>query len=172
VGHIDGTQGAGLVAREWADWQADACFIDTGGFGSSWIDNLRRLGREPSRIAFSGRATDPRYDNKRTEMYFEAVDWIRKGGPTARLGEPGADRGVEKVTVDPPTTGAPAGGFSEGIEYAKKVALELSVKPPRNPGEQMIYDQKAPVLKEFQDAVCRVIDADVASGRASIEERP
>ena len=39
-----------------------------------------RLGREPIGIAFSGRAVDPRYDNKRTEMYFEAVDWIRQGG--------------------------------------------------------------------------------------------
>ena len=68
------------MARRWQDWQADACFIDKGGFGSSWIDNLRRLGREPIGIAFSGRATDPRYENKRTEMYFEAVDWIRRGG--------------------------------------------------------------------------------------------
>ena len=80
VRHIDGTQGTGLVARKWQDWQADACFIDKGGFGSSWIDNLRRLGREPVGIAFSGRAADPRYDNRRTKMYFEAVDWIRKGG--------------------------------------------------------------------------------------------
>jgi hypothetical protein len=71
---------AGLVVHRWEDWQADACFIDTGGFGSSWIDNLRRLGREPTGIAFSGRAADPRYENKRTEMYFAAVDWIRKGG--------------------------------------------------------------------------------------------
>src|SRR5213078_2530431 len=53
---------------------------DTGGFGSSWIDNLRRLGRDPIGIAFSGKASNPRYDNKRTEMYFEAVDWIRRGG--------------------------------------------------------------------------------------------
>ena len=28
----------------------------------------------------SGRAADPRYDNKRTEMYFEAVNWIRRRG--------------------------------------------------------------------------------------------
>jgi hypothetical protein len=40
----------------------------------------RQLGREPIGVAFAGKATDPRYDNKRTEMYFEAVDWIRKGG--------------------------------------------------------------------------------------------
>ena len=79
--NIDGTQGAGAVARKWTDWQADACFIDdTGGFGGSWIDNLIRLGRTPIGIPFSGRANDPRYDNKRTEMYFEAVDWIRRGG--------------------------------------------------------------------------------------------
>ena len=39
-----------------------------------------RLGRTPIGIPFSGRANDPRYDNKRTEMYFEAVDWIRRGG--------------------------------------------------------------------------------------------
>ena len=68
------------MARKSEDWQADACFIDQGGFGSSWIDNLRRLGREPIGVHFAGRATDPRYDNKRTEMYFEAVDWIRRGG--------------------------------------------------------------------------------------------
>ncbi len=50
------------------------------GIGASWIDNLYRLGRTPIGIPFSGRASDPRYDNKRTEMYFEAVEWIRRGG--------------------------------------------------------------------------------------------
>jgi hypothetical protein len=81
VRNFDGIQGAGLVARKWQDWRADACFVDdTGGFGASWIDNLRLLGHDPIGIAFSGKASDPRYDNKRTEMYFAAVDWIRRGG--------------------------------------------------------------------------------------------
>ena len=81
VHHRGHARRAGLAARKWENRQADACFIDdTGGFGSSWIDNLRRLGREPIGVHFAGRATDPRYDNKRTEMYFEAVDWIRRGG--------------------------------------------------------------------------------------------
>ena len=79
--HVDGLQGAGAVARKWADWNADACFVDdTGGWGASWIDNLRRLGREPIGIGFASAASDPRYDNKRTEMYFEAVQWIKAGG--------------------------------------------------------------------------------------------
>lgn len=79
--NIDGTQGAGIVARKLQDWQADAVFIDdTGGWGASWIDNLRRLGHQPIGIGFASRPNDPRYDNKRTEMYFEAIDWIRRGG--------------------------------------------------------------------------------------------
>ncbi len=79
--NLDGMQGAGHVARKWLDWDADAVFIDdTGGWGSSWIDNLRRLGRAPIPVGFASKASDPRYDNKRTEMYFDAVEWIKAGG--------------------------------------------------------------------------------------------
>src|SRR5437763_3417132 len=68
-------------SRKWREWDADAAFIDgTGGFGSSWIDNLRRLGRAPIGVHFAGRPNDPRYENKRTEMYFQAIEWIRGGG--------------------------------------------------------------------------------------------
>ena len=48
--------------------------------GGSWIDKLRRLGHAPDRHRLRRRPNDPRYDNKRTEMYFEAVEWIRSGG--------------------------------------------------------------------------------------------
>jgi phage terminase large subunit len=79
--NLDGTQGAGVVARKWKEWGADAVFIDdTGGWGASWIDNLRTLGHAPIAIGFAARPNDPRYENKRSEMYFEAIDWIRRGG--------------------------------------------------------------------------------------------
>jgi hypothetical protein len=79
--NFDGIQGAGAVARKLRDWPADAVFVDdTGGWGASWIDNLRQLGHSPIGIGFAGRPNDPRYDNKRTEMYFEAIEWIRGGG--------------------------------------------------------------------------------------------
>jgi hypothetical protein len=79
--NLDGTQGAGVVARKWKEWGADAVFIDdTGGWGASWIDNLRRIGHQPIGVGFAGRPNDPRYENKRTEMYFEAIEWIRAGG--------------------------------------------------------------------------------------------
>ena len=79
--NLDGVQGAGHVARKWTEWDADAVFIDdTGGWGASWIDNLRTLGRSPIGVGFASRPNDPRYENKRAEMYFEAVDWIKRGG--------------------------------------------------------------------------------------------
>lgn len=80
--NIDSTQGAGQVARKWNDWEADAAFIDnTGGFGAGWVDQLRLLGKAPIGIHFSGQANQKeRYFNKRAEMAFEFVEWIKRGG--------------------------------------------------------------------------------------------
>src|SRR6185437_8662932 len=79
--NVDGTRGAEITLRKWNDWDADACFIDnTGGFGASWLDNLSRLGKDPIGIHFSQEATDPQYFNKRAEMAFKLVQWIKNGG--------------------------------------------------------------------------------------------
>lgn len=77
-----GPQGAGRVARIWNDWGADGCFVDmTGGYGSSWFDQLVILGKGPIGVMYSGQAHNAaRYVNKRAEMYFDAVEWIRRGG--------------------------------------------------------------------------------------------
>lgn len=80
--NIDSTQGAGTIARMWEDKQADAVFIDdTGGFGAGWIDQLRALGKSPIGVGFSNQAHESdKYYNKRAEMYFDAVAWIKRGG--------------------------------------------------------------------------------------------
>jgi phage terminase large subunit len=80
--NIRPNQGAGIVARVWNDWEADAAFVDnTGGFGSGWIDQLRLLGKSPIGVQFAGAAHQSnRYFNKRTEMAFEFVEWIKAGG--------------------------------------------------------------------------------------------
>lgn len=78
---LDGNEGAEHTVRKWNSWEVDACFIDnTGGFGASWIDNLIRLGKDPIGIHFSQKATNPQYANKRAEMAFELVNWIKRGG--------------------------------------------------------------------------------------------
>lgn len=77
----DGVQGAGYVAQKIQDFDVDATFIDnTGGFGGSWIDQLRALGRHPIGIHFAGKANDPRYYNKRAEMWFLMAQWVKEGG--------------------------------------------------------------------------------------------
>ena len=80
--NVDSTQGAGVVARLWAESNADAVFIDeTGGFGAGWIDQLRLLGRSPLGVHFGAAAHgDGRYANRRAEMYFALVEWIKRGG--------------------------------------------------------------------------------------------
>jgi phage terminase large subunit len=80
--NLTSTQGAGLVSRTWAEVGAHACFVDaTGGFGAGWVDNLNALGRAPIGIQFSGKPHNANlYYNKRAEMYFDAVQWIKRGG--------------------------------------------------------------------------------------------
>lgn len=79
--NLDGTTGAERVLYKWNDWQVDGCFVDnTGGFGASWLDNLSRLGKSAVGVHFSQKAIDDQYFNKRAEMVFNCVDWIKKGG--------------------------------------------------------------------------------------------
>ncbi len=75
-------QGAGAVIRKWNDWGADACFVDaTGGFGAGWIDAMALLGKAPIGVQYAGQAhNSTRYHNKRCEMYFDLVKWIKDGG--------------------------------------------------------------------------------------------
>ncbi|SDD94628.1 hypothetical protein SAMN05216337_1017120 [Bradyrhizobium brasilense] len=98
--NIDGVQGAGQVARLWNDWAADAAFVDnTGGYGSSWIDQLLVLGKTPIPVEYAGQAHNPsRYYNKRAEMYFDAVDWIKRGGALPSEEHPGMSELLAALT--------------------------------------------------------------------------
>lgn len=90
--NLDSIQGAAWVQAKWSKFdakerddglvmQADGCFVDnTGGYGAGWIDQLGVLGRSPIGVAFSGKADDPRYFNKRSEMHFRAAEWVKSGG--------------------------------------------------------------------------------------------
>jgi hypothetical protein len=72
---------ASQVAQEIDSSGADACFVDeSGGYGAGVVDALRQINRDPIGVQFGGKATDPRYFNKRSEMYFELSKWIKSGG--------------------------------------------------------------------------------------------
>lgn len=69
------------VGIEWDASKADAVFVDaTGGYGVGVVDALRQVGRDPIEVYFSGKAVDPRYFNKRSEMWFEMAKWVKAGG--------------------------------------------------------------------------------------------
>lgn len=56
-------------------------FVDgTGGHGAGVIDSFLQAGQSAVEVNFSGKSIDPRYFNKRSEMWFEMADWIKRGG--------------------------------------------------------------------------------------------
>ena len=79
---------AARVAQAMDKWEADAVFVDdSGGFGAGVIDQLLQGGYNVIPVSFSGKATDPRYLNKRAEMHFEAAEWVKRGGALPNLPE-------------------------------------------------------------------------------------
>ena len=53
---------------------------DTGGYGSGVIDSYLQAGQSAIPVNFSSSASDVRYFNRRSEMWFEMADWIKRGG--------------------------------------------------------------------------------------------
>lgn len=79
----DSNQVAAAVAIQITEHHADAVFIDgSGGYGSGVIDRLRSLGYQGQMsmdVQFGGKPDDPRFLNKRAEMWFRLADWIKQG---------------------------------------------------------------------------------------------
>lgn len=62
-------------------WGSEMEFVDgTGGFGAGVIDALLQAGVSAQEIHFGGKAIDPRYLNKRAEMWFLMAEWVKRGG--------------------------------------------------------------------------------------------
>ncbi len=78
---LNSTQGAAHVNQMWREQDADGCFLDgSGGWATGWHDQLETMGRAPISVDFSGKATNGKYFNKRTEMLFETCEAIKSGG--------------------------------------------------------------------------------------------
>jgi phage terminase large subunit len=53
---------------------------DTGGWAGGVIDQARLAGVDIVPVNMSGKATDPRYFNRRSEINFLAAEWVKNGG--------------------------------------------------------------------------------------------
>ena len=84
----DSMQVAARVVAEIEQHQPDGVFVDgSGGYGAGVIDRLRQLGYAPVEVQFGGKATDARFANKRTEMFWTMAEWVRGGGALPPLKE-------------------------------------------------------------------------------------
>lgn len=84
----DSMEVAAKVVAEMREFGADAVFVDgTGGYGAGVIDRLRMLGHNPIEVQFGGKARDPRFANKRVEMWWDLGEWVRAGGTIPDLPE-------------------------------------------------------------------------------------
>lgn len=72
---------AARVATAKAKWGSEMEFFDdTGGYAAGAIDSMIQAGFAPVPINFSGKSGDPRYFNKRSEMWFQMAEWVKRGG--------------------------------------------------------------------------------------------
>ena len=86
--NLDSLQGAGWVTRFYGDFEqdqrglrADMAFVDdTGGWGAGWIDQLRSLNYVVRGVPFAGKADDPRFYNKRSEIHWRLAEWVKTVG--------------------------------------------------------------------------------------------
>jgi hypothetical protein len=71
---------AGRVAERASGW-ADGILIDgTGGYGAGAVDALRLANWDPIEVQFSGAPSDPRFFNKRAEIWWKLAEWVKGGG--------------------------------------------------------------------------------------------
>ncbi len=72
---------AARVAMAVEKWGAETITVDdTGHWGHGVIDNLVAAGHNPIGIQFHGAALDPRYRNRRAEMWIKMSEWVKGGG--------------------------------------------------------------------------------------------
>lgn len=79
---------AARVVVEMEKHRAEVVYVDdTGGHGAGVIDCLIQRGIHPVPVNFGSKADDPRYYNKRSEMWFRMSEWLQRGGALPRNGE-------------------------------------------------------------------------------------
>lgn len=79
---------AARVMMAKSKWKSEMEFIDdTGHWGHGVIDNMFAAGFSPHGVQFHGPAFDPRYKNRRVEMWLEMAEWVKRGGCLPNIAE-------------------------------------------------------------------------------------
>lgn len=112
---------AARVMLAQARWGAESIFVDDSGhWGHGVIDNLIASGHAAVGVLFEGKAIDPRYANKRAEMWLEMAEWVKRGGALPNMPE-------LKRELTAPTYTFVNGKFQ--LEPKDKIKERLGVSP-------------------------------------------
>ena len=69
-------------------WDCEMEFVDdTGGWGAGVIDSMIQGGYTPLPVNSSSKSGSKRYFNKRSEMWWELAEWVKRGGALPNIGE-------------------------------------------------------------------------------------
>ncbi len=79
---------AARIALAVSRWPAEMIFVDdTGQWGHGVIDNCLAAGLPAIPVNYAGKAADPRFKNKRAEMWFKGAEGIRNGAALPPIAE-------------------------------------------------------------------------------------
>lgn len=146
---------AALAREKWA-WET--CFIDdTGGFGKA-VEDVMLQGNIPYvPINFAGKADDPRYLNKRAEMWFRMSEWVKRGGGlpnspqlTRELTTPTYTLVNGKFQIEPKDQIKKRLGFSPDLGDALALTFAWGEMPSSMSGEGIPF-ARGPQLKSDFD---------------------
>lgn len=113
------------------DWGSELELVDgTGGYGSGVIDSMIQAGVSPVEVQFAGKATDGRYYNKRSEMWFEMAEWCKRGGVLPRCP-------ILKKELTAPTYSFKNGKFI--LESKEQIKERLGFSPDRADGLALTF---------------------------------
>ena len=150
---------AARVAMARAKWGAEVVLVDdTGHWGHGVIDNLQTAGIPSLGIQFHGKAINPRYRNRRAEMWIEMAAWIKGGG-----GLPNLPELVAELTT--PTFTFINGTFA--LEEKDMVKKRLGRSPDLADGLALTF-----ALPDMPADVLERVKGEGAGARAAIEADP
>ncbi len=92
---------ASHVASLIEKWNPAATFVDVATFGAGVVDRLHQLGFPVIGVDFGGKALQPKFSNRRSEMWHGMADWLRAGGCTPDIPELVAELTAPTYKFDP-----------------------------------------------------------------------
>ena len=134
---------AGHLARLEDEIKADAVFIDFG-YGTGLFSVGNQLGRKWSLVGFGEKASDPRYLNKRVEMWGKLKEWLVAGGVLPK------DQDLRNDLIGPEAYEVTLGPNAGKIKLESKEDMKARGLPSPDDADALCLTFAFPVMNKNQ----------------------